>query len=157
MKKTTSGFTIVELLIVIVVIAILAAISIVAYTGIQSRAKTSSAQTAAANLEKKVQLYYIDEGHYPLRFSDLAGASPSEVYYLTGVTLGGTLTNSTPENAVHYAPCGSGNPANIAGITASNIVGAILYYRNYSNSNNDYIRIGTTSTTSGVACFWSTS
>ena len=32
------GFTIVELLIVIVVIAILAAITIVAYTGIQNRA-----------------------------------------------------------------------------------------------------------------------
>ena len=34
MKKTSSGFTIVELLIVIVVIAILAAITIVAYNGI---------------------------------------------------------------------------------------------------------------------------
>jgi prepilin-type N-terminal cleavage/methylation domain-containing protein len=36
MKRTMSGFTIVELLIVIVVIAILAAISVVAYTGIQN-------------------------------------------------------------------------------------------------------------------------
>mgnify|MGYP006209457325 CR=1 FL=1 len=34
-----TGFTIVELLIVIVVIAILAAVSIVAYNGIQDRAK----------------------------------------------------------------------------------------------------------------------
>lgn len=40
------GFTIVELLIVIVVIAILAAITIVAYNGIQTRARNS--QTAAA-------------------------------------------------------------------------------------------------------------
>ena len=39
MKKTKSGFTIVELLIVIVVIGILAAITIVAYNGIQSRAR----------------------------------------------------------------------------------------------------------------------
>lgn len=52
MKKTTSGFTIVELLIVIVVIAILAAISIVAYTGIQARAKDSKMKADVANIAK---------------------------------------------------------------------------------------------------------
>lgn len=41
MNKSKSGFTIVELLIVIVVIAILAAISIVAYSGVQQRARDS--------------------------------------------------------------------------------------------------------------------
>lgn len=48
------GFTIVELLIVIVVIAILAAISIVAYNGIQSRARASAASAALTQAQKKI-------------------------------------------------------------------------------------------------------
>ncbi len=52
------GFTIVELLIVIVVIAILAAISIVAYTGIQARARSSSGQNLASQIAKKAEVYF---------------------------------------------------------------------------------------------------
>lgn len=51
---TKRGFTIVELLIVVVVIAILAAITIVAYNGIQHRAKSSAVQSAASQVGKKV-------------------------------------------------------------------------------------------------------
>ena len=45
------GFTIVELLIVIVVIAILAAISMAAYTNITARANTSTAAAAAKSVK----------------------------------------------------------------------------------------------------------
>ena len=51
------GFTIVELLIVIVVIAILAAISIVAYNGIQERAKASAVADGIKKIDKAFQLY----------------------------------------------------------------------------------------------------
>ena len=49
-----SGFTIVELLIVIVVIAILAAISIIAYNGIQDRTRQSKINSDLAMLEKAI-------------------------------------------------------------------------------------------------------
>ena len=55
--KSRSGFTIVELLIVIVVIAILAAISIVAFNGIQERSRNTARLTAAGNIYKQLELY----------------------------------------------------------------------------------------------------
>ena len=60
-----SGFTIVELLIVVVVIAILAAITIVSYNGIQNRAKLSAVQSDLSAASKKIELYKVDKGIYP--------------------------------------------------------------------------------------------
>lgn len=56
------GFTIVELLIVIVVIAILATISIVAYNGIQARANDAKTISAVNQIEKALRLYATDNG-----------------------------------------------------------------------------------------------
>ena len=63
--RQRDGFTIVELLIVIVVIAILAAITIVAYNGIQSRARDSERLSEMQHIEKAIALYFIDNGGYP--------------------------------------------------------------------------------------------
>lgn len=59
------GFTIVELLIVIVVIGILAVISIIAYTGIQQTARDAQRKSDIANITKALELYYNDKGRYP--------------------------------------------------------------------------------------------
>ncbi len=64
-KHKQSGFTIVELLIVIVVIGILAAITIVAYNGVQQRARATNVQTNLANLGKMVMVYNADNGTLP--------------------------------------------------------------------------------------------
>lgn len=53
----SKGFTIVELLIVIVVIAILAVIVTVAYNGIQTRAREASVQTAVKQASTKILTY----------------------------------------------------------------------------------------------------
>jgi prepilin-type N-terminal cleavage/methylation domain-containing protein len=64
-NKQQIGFTIVELLIVIVVVAILAAITIVAYNGIQSRARDAERSQDIISIQKVVELYYTDKGVYP--------------------------------------------------------------------------------------------
>ena len=74
MKKTINGFTIVELLIVIVVIAILAAISIVAYNGIQSRAKDAERQNDMGAIKKALELYYVDNSSYPTSNQIVSGS-----------------------------------------------------------------------------------
>ncbi|MDB5177196.1 MAG: putative Fimbral protein [Candidatus Saccharibacteria bacterium] len=64
--RKNAGFTIVELLIVIVVIGILAAIVIVAYNGVQLKARNSSAVAAIQSYKKALTQYAIDHQAYPV-------------------------------------------------------------------------------------------
>ena len=61
------GFTIVELLIVIVIIGVLAAISIVAYNGVQRRASNAAIISAVNQTSKAIQAYIALEGKYPAK------------------------------------------------------------------------------------------
>lgn len=59
------GFTIVELLIVIVVIGILAAITIVAYNGMQSKTRNAARVTEAVQTSKLLSAYKAINGSFP--------------------------------------------------------------------------------------------
>lgn len=64
-KPKQFGFTIVELLIVIVVIGILASITIVAYNGVQSRAKFTVIRSDLEGMQKIIEYYNATNGSYP--------------------------------------------------------------------------------------------
>lgn len=64
-NRASAAFTIVELLIVIVVIGILAAISIVAYNGIQSRARDAQRASDIAVIKKAILAYEVVNGGVP--------------------------------------------------------------------------------------------
>lgn len=64
-QSRTLGFTIVELLVVIVVIGLLAAITIVSYTGVSQRARVASLQSDLINAASQLKLFQVDNGNFP--------------------------------------------------------------------------------------------
>lgn len=108
------GFTIVELLIVVVVIGILAAITIVAYNGISNRAKTTKAQATASSIAKKMEAYNAEIGSYPANYGQLTGAASTTTYNVstsdaTYTTAAATLTaGATDEKTLGIGVCTTG-------------------------------------------------
>ena len=102
-KQMRSGFTIVELLIVVVVIAILAAITIVSYNGITRRASEAVAQSALDSARKKIELYGIENNASGLP-PDLAamGLSSDDTVKYTYSTAGNGYCVTTVANAAVY-------------------------------------------------------
>ncbi len=137
MKTSTnsrSGFTIVELLIVIVVIGILAAITIVAYSGITARANTVKAQTNAESIQKVAEAYNADPptgaSGYPATRGALTGYNGS-AKIPSGITWGTPANTSTATQAYNeYVP----------GTTPAN--GGCIYYWNYTTSAINYTGVG---------------
>jgi general secretion pathway protein G len=65
LKNKNDGFTIVELLIVIVIIGILATLVIVTFTGIQQRARNTKRQTDVNAVSSHLEAYNANTGMYP--------------------------------------------------------------------------------------------
>lgn len=65
LKKQNKGFTIVELLIVIVVIGILAGLVITTYNGIQQKARNTERTTDLKTFQGQLEAYYANKGYYP--------------------------------------------------------------------------------------------
>ncbi len=93
------GFTIVELLIVVVVIAILAAITIIAFTGIQNRATASSMSTDLATNSRKLEIFKVTNDHYPSTVDDAAWIE-SNLIGATGQASNGASYQYIPTTAL---------------------------------------------------------
>jgi prepilin-type N-terminal cleavage/methylation domain-containing protein len=106
------GFTIVELLIVIVVIGILAAITIVAYNGVQNRARTTTAAANAQEVQSKAEVYAADTGNgaYPTAVGTMTGLASTDTAALTPSTkalLGTVAPTSTTTTVLQFISCGT--------------------------------------------------
>jgi prepilin-type N-terminal cleavage/methylation domain-containing protein len=129
------GFTIVELLIVIVVIAILAAIVIVAYSGITARANLQKSVTNATAMRDVAEAFNADNGKYPALTTDFTTGSQS-----TKLPAGITPTKGGGTGGTSYATLG-------AAVTATTTVTTL--------SNPAFVLTGTATTpTGGVLIYW---
>ncbi len=96
-RSWQAGFTIVELLIVIVVIAILASISVVAYNGIQDRSRAAKANSDLATLRKAIELARISQNRTLLQITGSTCtrcASNQPATYYNTLTLIGNAANT---------------------------------------------------------------
>ena len=78
-KSKQFGFTIVELLVVIVVIGILAAITIVSYGGVTNKANIASLQSDLTNTSQQLKLFQIDNSSYPATISTNCATNPDSL------------------------------------------------------------------------------
>jgi len=113
MISSRRGFTIVELLIVIVVIAILAAISIVAYSGIQDRSISARRLNDMEVITKALEMYKAQKGFYPAVQSNSSGgwerSAVNPANFLQALKTEGILT-SIPVDPINDAPQGAMGP-----------------------------------------------
>lgn len=74
LNKKQSGFTIIELLIVLITIGILAAIVVSTYSGIEAKNRNSTRRKDIAAIQTQLEAYYSQNGHYP-SLTDINSAS----------------------------------------------------------------------------------
>jgi prepilin-type N-terminal cleavage/methylation domain-containing protein len=134
LRTGNRGFTIVELLIVVVVIAILAAISIVAYNGIQERAVNSTVEADIAGTVKKIEMHRIDNnGVYATSsFPAATQIGLSRDAYLTG------------RNNFYYCASATGDRYALSAITR--------YGKRYVYSSTSGLSTATSNVDGGTNC-----
>ena len=123
-RKSVQGFTIVELLIVIVVIAILAAITVAAYNGIQNRSRTSAGSANASSVLKKAELY-----------NSLYSGYPTYCQLVTN-TVAPTGTPTTGTGLGASTPCVAGGASTGTEVTINAISGLTMIAVTSTTSSN---------------------
>ena len=104
--KNQKGFTLIELMIVIAIIGILAAIAIPQFSAYRKRSYNSAAQSDLKNATTAQEAYFVDNQTYASAITDLIGASYG-LYTSQNVTI--TVTGASAGGYVMEAEHSSGD------------------------------------------------
>ncbi len=121
-KKVQQGFTLIELMIVVAIIGILAAIAIPAYQDYTIRSQVTEGLSLASAVKTSVAEVYADEGAWPADLAAAGIANSPVGKYVLGITVdAGTIV-------IEY-----GDQAN------ANITNDTLSLKPYLSANNDVV------------------
>ncbi|BCD80739.1 pilin [Neisseria gonorrhoeae] len=97
MNTLQKGFTLIELMIVIAIVGILAAVALPAYQDYTARAQVSEAILLAEGQKSAVTEYYLNHGKWPANNGNAGVASPSDIKgkYVESVTVANGVVTAT--------------------------------------------------------------
>ena len=128
MKKVQQGFTLIELMIVVAIIGILAAIAIPAYQDYTIRAQVSEGLNLSAGAKAAVTEFFQDQGAFPANNIEAGIETPTNIQgkYVANVTVANNVITVSYSNAGNQSANAAINGLDLT-LTATNNQGSVSW------------------------------